>query len=187
MIGNLVFIFFVSGCLIAIVILLIIQFIQSRKNIASQDNESTPEKDSLSEKTMSQSLSYKKTMRSYYLTLNKIEKIYSSANANLSSLTEKQLTSFYNLCSKNVFSFQRIREMEKESNSRTVENVPAYKYLSELYVIKNDYGNAINACATALQLEACDDSEKQNIKERIILLAEKGDYKLTDAIIELLK
>lgn len=198
MLSNIVFIVIFFGCLLAMVVLLIIQRMQNKKkqelaNTTGEDISSEEQSSDtvalpniLFHSAMPSALSYRKVLRSFHMSLHKIRTNYNLNEEDFKNMSTKEIDTLYDLCRKNIFSFQRIRELEKNTEYTCVDNVPSYRYLSYIYLTRDDYKNAIYACATALKLNACDEEGKKYMIDRIIRLADEGDFEIPENVQELI-
>ena len=186
--NNFYFILIVIAALVALFIILFLQYKQRKKaNRKSISDVEIPIEDEYVIQSMNEGFNYKKTLRTYHMSLSKIEKAFALSNGDFSSMTEKKLENFFSSCSKNILNFRRLRDYEGNDLVRTVDNVPSYYYLSLVYEYRKDYINAINACATALKYDACTDDKKELMKERILNLSEESGLTLSNKIKELLE
>ena len=188
MVSNIAFIVVFSVCLLTIVVLLIVQGYQKKKGVFKQSTSNVPDElgmNLLFSSAIPNRPFYLFALQSYTSSLSKLNNIYSSANEDLTSLSKEDLDNMYDLCAKNIKAFKMVRQMKKKIAETGTENLPTYKYLSMIFVIRGEYDNAINACATAISMNTCDDAEKIKMKDRIYELAEEGHLEISDKIKEL--
>ena len=199
---ELVFPILIIGLIITLIVLLLVQFVQSKKNKKQNDaSDETSDTQSRDEDdgspagigvpdvlftAMPAGMAYKKALRSFHMSLHKIVTKYDVTEESLAELSEKDINKLFSICKKNILAFKKIRELEKKNELTCVENVPSYKYLSYIYVHRDDYQLAMYACATALKLNACNPEGKKEMIDRINTLSEKSDLEIPDNIQELM-
>ena len=182
---RLLFIIVFSGLIVVLITLIIIRVYESKKYPIkmSDDDIVTPP----SYKMITIGYAFRHTMRTYRHTLNKINAICLPLDEDFSSLSENQIIELYSLCRKNIYAYQKRFALDRANEQTVEENVPAYKYISIIYEMDEDYENAIYACRTALKLSACKDKEKEKMVERIIRLSKEGNIELSEEVQGLIK
>ena len=198
MLGNIIFIIIISGCIIAIIVLLIIQYLEKKKKkeLAELAGEVYEESNEPIENVgvpnvlytyLPSGMTYKKTLRSFHMSMHKIKTKYKLSKEDISALPKSEQEELFSLCKKNIIAFKRVRELENDDKLTTVEGVPAYEYLSYIYEIRGDYQYAMYTCATAIKLNACTPDGKREMIDRIHVLSDEGDLEIPDNIKELIE